>query len=121
MAKQSNVSNTRRKQRVRTRIRKQASGRARLSVHRTSAHIYAQLIDDVTGNTLASASTLDPEIKAKVKNGGNKAAALEVGKLISERAKAAKVNQVVFDRGQFVYHGRVKELAEAARAGGLDF
>lgn len=93
--------------------------RPRLSVHRTNQHIYAQIIDDVKGITLASASTQDKELK--LKNGGNKEAAQKVGKLIGERAKKAGVKQVQFDRGAYLYHGRVKAVAEGAREGGLDF
>ncbi len=109
----------RRARRVRYRIRRQESGKARLSIHRTSRHIYAQIIDDIKGHTLACASTLDKDIN--VKSTGNVEAAVEVGKLIAERAKKAKVEVVVFDRGGFKYHGRVKALADAAREGGLKF
>jgi large subunit ribosomal protein L18 len=108
-----------RRQRVRTSLRARSSGRLRLSVHRSSQHIYAQIIDDSKGITLVSASTLEKALKDKT--GATVAAAAEVGKLVAERAKAAGVAQVVFDRGGFLYHGRVKALAEAARAGGLDF
>lgn len=93
--------------------------RPRLSVHRTNKAIYAQVIDDLKGVTLASASSLDKE--ASLKNGGNIAAAEKVGKLVAERAKKAGVKKVQFDRGSFLYHGRVKALAEGARAGGLEF
>lgn len=120
MAKQLKLLN-RRKERVRTRIRKQSTGRIRLTVHRSSNHIYAQLIDDRDGRTLASASSLDPELAKKLKNGGNKEAAEKVGLLIADRAKKANVDKVVFDRGGYIYHGRVQTLAEAARKGGLDF
>jgi large subunit ribosomal protein L18 len=95
--------------------------RPRLSVHRTEKQIYAQVIDDIQGITLAAASSLEAEMKEKIKSGGNKDAAAEVGKLVAERAKKAGVEQVVFDRGRFIYHGRVKALAEGARAGGLKF
>jgi len=108
----------RRAQRNRTALKKRAGGRPRLSVHRTNQHIYAQIIDDVKGATLAAASTLDTDLKAA---GSNKDAATKVGKLIAERAKAAGVETVVFDRGGFRYHGRVKALAEAARDSGLSF
>lgn len=112
----------RRKQRNRFSLRRKGGHRTvRLSVHRTGQHIYAQIIDDAQGMTLASASTLDAELKANVKNGSNIAAAELVGKLIAERAKKAKVTDVKFDRGGFIYHGRVKALADAARAGGLNF
>jgi len=93
--------------------------RPRLSVHRTNKAIYVQVIDDIKGVTLAAASSLDKE--ASLKNGGNIAAAEKVGKLIAERAKKAGVKKVQFDRGSFLYHGRVKAVAEGARAGGLEF
>lgn len=95
------------------------SVRPRLSVHRTNKHIYAQIIDDVKGVTLAAASTKDAELK--LKNGGNKDAAQKVGKLVGERAKKAGVKLVQFDRGAYLYHGRVKAVAEGAREGGLEF
>lgn len=95
--------------------------RPRLSVHRTGKQIYAQIIDDIKGVTLAAASTLEPELKEKLKTGANAGAASEVGKLVAERAKKAGVEKVVFDRGRFLYHGRVKALAEGAREGGLKF
>ena len=109
----------RRRQRVRTQLAKQAGARPRLSVHRSSKHIYAQVIDDVKGQTLAAASTLDKDVKAAT--GANVEAAGKVGTLIAERAKKAGVDKVVFDRGGFLYHGRVKALAEAAREAGLEF
>lgn len=109
----------RRRQRVRHQLSKKAFGRARLSVHRTSQHIYAQIIDDVAGKTVASASTLEKDLRGAI--GSNAAAAVTVGKLIADRAKAAGIDKVVFDRGGFLYHGRVKALAEAAREGGLEF
>jgi len=108
----------RRSQRNRVQLKKQNNGRPRLSVHRTNQHIYAQIIDDVKGATLAAASTLDKDLKDA---GSNIEAASKVGKLIAKRAKAAGVDTVVFDRGGFLYHGRVKSLAEAARDGGLNF
>ena len=95
--------------------------RARLSVHRTGKQIYAQIIDDVQGITLAAASTVEPEMKEKLKTGADIKAAEEVGKLIAARAKKAKIKKVVFDRGRFLYHGRVKAVAEGARSGGLEF
>lgn len=95
--------------------------RPRLSVFRSGKQIYAQIIDDIKGVTVAAASTLDADLKEKLKSGANKEAAGEVGKLIAERAKKAGVEKVVFDRGRFVYHGRVKALAEGAREGGLKF
>lgn len=109
----------RRRQRNRTQLRKTNNGRPRLSIHRTNQHIYAQVIDDVKGATLAAASTLDGDLKSGATS--NIDAASKVGKLIAERAKAAGVDSVVFDRGGFLYHGRVKALAEAAREGGLSF
>jgi large subunit ribosomal protein L18 len=111
----------RRRQRTRFKLRQAAKGRPRLSVFRSSRHIYAQVIDDAVGRTLAAASTLDGALKAELKSGADKAAASAVGKLIAERAKAAGVERVVFDRGAYLYHGRVKALADAAREGGLDF
>ena len=110
----------RRRRRVRTALKARAGGRPRLSVHRSGRHIYAQIIDDVAGHTLASASTLDETLRGG-KGGANKEAAEAVGKLLAERAKAAGVTAVVFDRGGYLFHGRVKALADAARAGGLDF
>ncbi len=95
--------------------------RPRLSVFRSGKQIYAQVIDDLRGVTLAAASTLDKDLKEKLKSGANKEAALEVGKLVAERAKKAGVVKVVFDRGPYVYHGRVKALADGARDGGLEF
>ncbi len=103
------------------RVRGKVSGtpeRPRLNVFRSNANIYAQIIDDVAGVTLASASSLDKEISGY---GGNKEAAREVGKLLAERAKAKGISAVVFDRGGYVYHGRVAELADGAREGGLEF
>ena len=88
---------------------------------RSGKHIYAQIIDDAAGRTVAAASTLDKDLKAALKTGADKDAASAVGKLIAERSKAAGVVAVVFDRGSYLYHGRVKALAEAAREGGLDF
>ena len=111
----------RRKQRNRTQIRKKGTGRVRLSVFRSSKHIYAQLIDDGNGVTLAAASSLDKDLKARLKTGADRAAAQEVGKLVAERAKAAGCEKVIFDRGGYMYHGRVKALAEAAREAGLSF
>ncbi|WP_417321127.1 50S ribosomal protein L18 [Emcibacter sp.] len=111
----------RRRQRVRTQIRKVAAGRPRLSIHRTNQHIYAQVIDDAKGVTVAAASTLDAGLKSKLKGSSNADAAVEVGKLIADRAKSAGVEQVVFDRGGFLFHGRVKALADAAREAGLNF
>ncbi|HVA15711.1 MAG TPA: 50S ribosomal protein L18 [Stellaceae bacterium] len=111
----------RRRRRVRTRLARNNKGRPRLSVFRSSKHIYAQIIDDEAGRTLAAASTLDETLRDAHKTGANKDAAVAVGKLLAERAKAAGVTAVVFDRGGYLFHGRVKALADAARAGGLDF
>ncbi|MCB1506245.1 MAG: 50S ribosomal protein L18 [Hyphomicrobiaceae bacterium] len=111
----------RRKARVRRALRARAAGRPRLTVHRSSKHIYAQIIDDVAGKTLASASTLEKDLKGSLKTGADTAAAAAVGKLLGERATAAGVKQVMFDRGGYLFHGRVKALADAAREAGLDF
>ncbi|MCX7315904.1 MAG: 50S ribosomal protein L18 [Hyphomicrobiales bacterium] len=111
----------RRRARVRRAIKVAANGRPRLSVFRSSKQIYAQVIDDAHGVTLAAASTLDPSLKSGLKTGADVAAATAVGKLVAERAKAAGVTTVVFDRGAYMFHGRVKALAEAAREGGLEF
>ena len=111
----------RRRSRNRLALRKHSAGRPRLSVHRSSKHIYAQVIDDAEGRTLAAASTLDAGIKKAVKSTSNSAAAAEVGKLVAERAKANGVETVVFDRGGYIFHGRVKALADAAREAGLKF
>ncbi len=111
----------RRRQRVRAKLRRVANDRPRLSVFRSSKHIYAQVIDDTSGHTLAAASSLDGGLKTALKTGADLAAAGAVGKLIAERAKAAGVGRVVFDRGAYLFHGRVKALADAAREGGLDF
>ena len=111
----------RRASRVRRQIKAVANGRPRLSVHRSSKNIYVQVIDDVAGTTLASASTLDTDLRTSLKTGADPAAAAAVGKLIAERAVKAGVKDVVFDRGAFIYHGRIKALAEAAREGGLNF
>jgi large subunit ribosomal protein L18 len=108
-----------RRQRVRTAIRKRAGDRKRLSIHRSGRHIYVQLIDDAAGVTLASASTLEKDVRGT--SGANVAAAAEVGKRIAKAAKDAGVTRVVFDRGGFLFHGRVKALADAAREGGLEF
>ena len=111
----------RRRERNRFQLRRAGKGRARLSVFRSSRHIYAQIIDDGAGRTLAAASSLDAGLKSDLKTGADKAAASAVGKLLAERAKAAGVERVVFDRGAYMYHGRVKALADAAREGGLQF
>jgi large subunit ribosomal protein L18 len=108
-----------RRQRVRTALRAKGGGRPRLSIHRSGQHIYAQIIDDAAGRTVASASSLEKD--ARSKSGANLDAAVAVGKRVAERAKAAGVSAVVFDRGGFLFHGRVKALADAAREGGLEF
>ena len=107
--------------RVRRTLKKVANGKPRLSVHRSSMNIYAQVIDDTKGVTIAAASSIDKELKGKLKSGANQASAAEVGKLIAERAKKAGIEAVIFDRGGLMFHGRVKALADAARAGGLKF
>jgi large subunit ribosomal protein L18 len=112
------------RQRVHARVRTRLCGtaaRPRLSVYRSVGHIYAQVIDDGSRRTLVSASSIDKEVKKSLKGGGNIASAKAVGKVIAERAKAAGVVQVVFDRGGYKYHGRVKALADAAREAGLQF
>ena len=106
------------------RVRKNVSGtaeRPRLNVFRSSSNIYAQIIDDAAGVTLVAASTLDADVKANITNGGNKAAAKEVGIAVAKKAIEKGIKQVVFDRGGYIYHGRVAELAAGAREGGLDF
>lgn len=114
-------TNTHRARRIRRRLRLTAYGRPRLSVFRSSKHIYAQVIDDTKGETLASASTREPEIRGGKKTGANVDAAKAVGQRIAERASAKGVKEVQFDRGAYLYHGRIKALAEAAREGGLKF
>ena len=116
-------SKQRREWRVRKVVKKatEKNNRPRLTVHRSSQHIYAQVINDVTGVTLAAASTVEADLKKSLKSTANKDAATAVGKLVAERAKKAGVEKVAFDRGSHMYHGRVKALAEAARAAGLSF
>ncbi len=112
------------RRRIHLRMRKRVVGlreRPRLCVHRSSRHIRAQVIDDSTGRTLVSASSLDKEVRASIQGGGNIAASKVVGRVIAERAKAKGLEQVVFDRGGYQYHGRVQALAEAAREAGLKF
>jgi large subunit ribosomal protein L18 len=111
----------RRRARTRYALRTRNSGRPRLSVFRSSRHIYAQVIDDAAGRTLIAASTLDKGLRGDLKTGADRSAAEQVGKLIAERAKAAGIEQVVFDRGGYRYHGRIQALADAARKGGLSF
>jgi large subunit ribosomal protein L18 len=111
----------RRKSRVRRAIRKAANGRPRLSVFRSSKQIYAQVIDDEHGHTLAAASSLEKDVRTGLKTGADVEAAKAIGRLVAERATQAGVTKVVFDRSGYLYHGRVKALADAAREGGLDF
>src|SRR5580700_3119041 len=120
MAK-SNNSTARSKARIRRAIAANAGGRPRLSVFRSSEQIYAQVIDDSKGVTLAAASSLEKAMREELKTGANIDAAKRIGQAIAERAKAAGVTKVVFDRGGYLYHGRIKALAEGAREGGLDF
>jgi large subunit ribosomal protein L18 len=116
-----NQSFMRRSRRVRHTLKRTANGRVRLSVFRSSKHIYAQVIDDTSGRTMAAASSLDKDLKGALPKGSDLAAAQAVGKLLAERALQAGVKDVVFDRGGYLYHGRVKALAEAAREAGLNF
>jgi large subunit ribosomal protein L18 len=111
----------RRTARVRYGIRRHAGGRPRLAVFRSSKHIYAQIIDDREGKTLAAASSLEKDMRTSLKTGANVEAAKIVGKLVAERAAARGIKEVVFDRGGYLFHGRIKALAEAAREGGLSF
>ncbi len=111
----------RRETRVRYQVKRRGNGRPRLSVHRSGRHIYVQVIDDTQGVTLAAASTLDKDLREALKSGATKDAAVKVGNLIAQRAKAAGISAVVFDRGGYKYHGRIKALADAAREGGLSF
>jgi large subunit ribosomal protein L18 len=117
----ANTNFARRKARVRKSIKAASNGRPRLSVFRSSKHIYAQVIDDANGHTLAAASSLEKELGSSLKTGADKAAAAEVGKLVAQRAKDAGISEVVFDRGGYIYHGRIKALADAARESGLSF
>ena len=110
-----------RQRRVRDRLKKASKGRYRLSIFRSSKNIYAQIIDDDKGKTLLSSSTLEKNIKNKFKNTGNKEAASEIGKILAEKAKEKGIKKVIFDRGRYVYHGRVKAFAVGARKAGLDF
>ena len=121
MALSSRDIQRRRAQRVRSRLKQVSSGRLRLTVFRSSKNIYAQVIDDAKGVTLAAASTLEAEGPKGHKRGADKDAAAKVGKLIAERAIEKGVNEVVFDRGGYIYHGRIKALADAAREAGLSF
>lgn len=110
-----------RRSRVRFNLKRRSHDRLRLSVHRTGCHIYAQIIDDAIGRTLVSASSLERSLREEIRNGSNIAAAAVIGQLIAKRALAAGIGQVMFDRGGFLYHGRVKALANAARESGLTF
>lgn len=114
-------SHERRKQRIRTKLRKVSAGRFRLTVYRSNCNIYAQIIDDEKAVTLTAASTVDKDIKKSIKNGSNKDAAIAVGQLIAKRAVKAGIKDVYFDRSGYLYHGRVKALADAARENGLSF
>ena len=111
----------RRKRRTRHRLRKTERIKPRLSVFRSSKHIYAQIIDDLEGKTVAAASTIDKDLRESLKTGADREAAARVGKLVAERAKSAGVETVIFDRGAYLYHGRVKALGDAAREAGLKF
>ncbi|HKK29836.1 MAG TPA: 50S ribosomal protein L18 [Alphaproteobacteria bacterium] len=111
----------RRRQRVRNALRKRGGGRARLSVFRSGRHIYAQVIDDTARRTVVAASTVEKDLRERLSSGADVAAAAEVGKIVAERAINAGVSEVVFDRGGYRYHGRVKALADAAREAGLTF
>ncbi len=117
----NNVATERRKARVRRSLKARAFGKPRLSVFRSSKQIYCQIIDDAAGRTLAAASSLEKDNRETMKTGATVKAASVVGKLIAERAKQAGVKEVVFDRGAYMYHGRVKALADGAREGGLSF
>jgi len=117
----SNQATARRKARVRRSIQARAYGKPRLSVHRSSKQIYAQIIDDAKGATIVAASSLEKDQRSALKTGANVDAAKAIGKLIAERAVQAGIKEVVFDRGSYMYHGRVKALADGAREGGLDF
>ena len=110
-----------RQKRIREKIKKVANGRYRLSIFRSLNNIYAQIIDDNKGATILSLSTLDKSIKSKLKNTGNREAASEIGKIIAEKAKQKGIKKVIFDRGRYLYHGRIKAFADSARKAGLDF
>jgi large subunit ribosomal protein L18 len=111
----------RRKRRTRYNVKRLAGGKPRLSIFRSGRHVYAQIIDDLKGNTIVSASSVDKELRGSLKTGADKDAAAAVGRVVAERAAKAGISQVVFDRGGYRYHGRVKALADAAREGGLKF
>jgi large subunit ribosomal protein L18 len=123
-ARVRNISRSAHRQRIHRRVRQKVAGtpeRPRLAVYRSLNHIYAQVIDDGAGKTLVSASSIDKETRTQTKGGGNIATAKVIGKIIADRAKAAGISQVVFDRGGYKYHGRVEALAQAAREAGLKF
>ena len=120
MSKQK-ITSSRRQMRVRLQVKRAANGRPRLSVFRSSKHIYAQIIDDVKGATLVAASSMEKAQREGAKSGANIEAASAVGKLVAERATKSGITDVVFDRGKYLYHGRIKALADAAREGGLNF
>ena len=119
--KTSRELSDRRRQRTSGKVKKNNNGRPRLAIYRSGKHIYAQIIIDKDGTTVAAASTIDTEVRSKLKTGANVEAASLVGKIVAERAKKVGVNTVVFDRGGYLYHGRVKALADSAREGGLSF
>ena len=110
-----------RQRRIREKIKKVSNGRYRLSAFRSKKNIYAQIIDDSKGKTLISSSTLDKDVKSKFKNTGNKDAAVETGKILADKAKKKGIKKVIFDRGSYIYHGRIKALADSARKEGLEF
>ena len=110
-----------RQRRIREKIKKVSNGRYRLAVFRSKKNIYAQIIDDSKGKTLISSSTLDKDVKSKFKNTGNKDAAVETGKILADKAKKKGIKKVIFDRGSYIYHGRIKALADSARKEGLEF
>lgn len=110
-----------RRERIRTKLKRVARDKLRLTVHRTNKHIYAQIIDDVKQVTLTAASTNEKDVRSKLKNGSDKQAAEEIGKILADKAKKLGIKEVVFDRSGFLYHGRVKALADGARSGGLNF
>jgi len=119
--KTSRELSDRRRQRTSGKLKKNNNGRPRLAIYRSGKHIYAQIIIDKDGTTVAAASTIDTEVRSKLKTGANVEAASLVGKIVAERAKKVGVDTVVFDRGGYLYHGRVKALADSAREGGLSF
>jgi large subunit ribosomal protein L18 len=121
LARRRHRATLRRQARVRRAVKARTTRRVRLSVHRSSKHIYAQLIDDLKGETIAAASSLEKLLRDALKTGADIEAAKAVGKLVAERARAKGIEDVVFDRGRYLYHGRVKALADAAREGGLKF